>query len=1333
MAAGGELQRLAAAAAYRPQRLVLAAIEGRALVHWTERIEAAVLFADISGFTKLSEQLAKLGTRGAEEMTAALNRTFEAAIAAVHGWGGEVLAFGGDALTALFAARSGPHLPEAAQQARECAAAIHRAVDALGETAGVRLRVACGIGAGEVVLLGVDGGGEEAELLAAGPALHLAAEARGLASAGETFEDPSSAELPRPPAYPVRAPPPVPRVLAEAAAKGAFRALEPFLFTAVRERLRLGAAASVGEHRRIVCLFVNVRGLDPLERGEEARAFLGRLLRAVSRHGGMVNKFESADKGLLLMALFGAQTGHENDEERACALALHLLDEAKTARADGIQVELRAGINGGAAFAGDVGANVRKEFTVIGDTVNLAARLMSNAGWGGVLLGGAPTQRVQQRFRLARKDDLHVKGRAEPAQVHELVGEAPRVASRPSRGTSGRLVGRVDELAAIDAALAGAGAGRGGALWLAGEAGTGKSRLAREAAARAQAAGFEVLEAECAFDGAETPWLPLRAIVRALLQLPPVVTAAEASTRLRETLVEAGEPEARALEVLLGLPSPGGVVPPAPKVAAIFQRLVERACARKAHLFVLDDLQWIDFLSRVALGALAQQALAQRLLLFGAGRPPLTPPGPGARLGLGPLGPEEARALARLRLAGLATEARVEVVATRAAGNPFFVEELSRALVDAGLRGVGAADELPATVQAVVQARLDRLDPLDREVLRAAAAFGRTVSEALLAEVAPPGCTGARLQQALEALDGAELLEPAGPGTRAFPQGLLREVAYEGMPFARRRQLHRDIGAALERRLGENAAQEAEVLAHHFGLGEDERELPYAELAAQRARRLGRHEAAVRLWRRVVSAAPAQQGERRSRALAHLAETLADLGRHDEAIEAARRLESLAGGDAARAVEAATLAARALAFRGQLSRAREEAERAVAQAHAISAPLLAARARQVIAYVEWGTGDFRAADLTLRGVAAIARSTGDRAWLVRVLHHLAFAAHQRAQPAEEDRLLEEVRILSEGFGTRQERIRALTLRTLVAVRRLELALAAEVDRALREEAAASDEPFLTGGARRLDGLLARAEGRLADGALALRAAAELYRGCEARYDEAEARALTAELEAERGALAAALEEAEAATQRAGGHGDRLALSRAAFARAMVAWRCGLVEEAAREADGAAAIAAPLGLAAVELPARMLAAAAKGDVGALRTARDEAGRRRLAREAAVGFVLEAEALLRGGNSFGAQSAATEAGRRTKDPSLQARAQLCGARAMRAEGRLFEAAPSFEQAARALAGCGDLLEAGLAAIEAAGASGADVTALRAALEVEAARLTAPLAAGLRARFA
>jgi class 3 adenylate cyclase len=612
------------------------------------------------------------------------------------------------------------------------------------------------------------------------------------------------------------------------------------------EKIRRGRVLE-GERKLVTVLFADVvQSMELAERvdAEEWHRVLDRffqiLAAGVHRFEGTIDHFT----GDGIMALFGAPIAHEDHARRGCHAALDLVaalgEFASALGSRGLAFAVRIGINSGEVVLGRIGDDLDVEYTALGHTVGLAARMEQLAAPGTIYLTEHTARLVDGFFTLRDRGTPVMKGVTTPVRVYELVGPGPhrtRLDASRRRGFS-RLVGREAELARIWRLLEQAIAGDGQVAGVVGDAGVGKSRVCLEFVERCRAQGIAVHEAHCPAHGA-VPLLPIRELLQSLLALDPDEADAglRASVRDRLAALDAGLADAlpAALELLGVADDTVARGPVADREEALFafvRRVVAVLGASDPLVLLIDDAHWIDGASDAILRVVAGAIRGTRMLLlanFRAGWEASWMTGAdGLLVPLAPLGQVAAQALvAELLGADPSITSLVEPICERTGGNPFFIEEVVQALAAAGtLAGRAGAYRLaappetlaiPATVQSLLAARIDRLGTETRTVLQIAAVIGKQFDEALLEAIA--GLDGRTLRAALTALGEDEFVHelPGHPQARyAFRHPLTQEVAYHSQLGERRARLHGAVAAALERLRADRLGEHAELIAHHW-------------------------------------------------------------------------------------------------------------------------------------------------------------------------------------------------------------------------------------------------------------------------------------------------------------------------------------------------------------------------------------------------------------------------------------------------------------------------------------------------------------------------------------
>jgi class 3 adenylate cyclase/tetratricopeptide (TPR) repeat protein len=648
------------------------------------------------------------------------------------------------------------------------------------------------------------------------------------------------------------------------------------------EKILTSRSALEGERKQVTVLFADLKGSmelladrDPEEARQLLDPVLQRMMEAVHRYEGTVNQV----MGDGIMALFGAPLAHEDHAVRACYAALAMQDAMRrysdeVRRTHGVEVQIRVGLNSGEAVVRAIGNDLHMDYSAIGETTHLAARMEQLAPPGTIRLTAATLRLVEGFMRVNALGSVPVKGLTAPVEVFDLIGASTlrhRLQAAAARGLT-RFVGRDTELVALGQALARAAAGHGQVVALVGEAGVGKSRLVYECvhwrdcvgAGRSpshQTQGWLVLESASVSYGKATPYFPVLDLLRRYARVDERDDTRTIRAKvtgqlltLDETLQDAIPP---LLALLDALPEDSPFLrldPPQrrQRTLAALKRVLLRESQVQPVLVVFEDLHWIDSETQALLDSLAESLPTARLLLLVNYRPEYQHSLGGktfyTQLRLDPLPQASA---AEVLQALLGDDARLtpltQRLIARTEGNPFFLEESVRTLVETGLL-VGAPGayrlaqpldtfHVPATVQAVLAARIDRLPPEEKRLLQTAAVIGTEVPMPLLQAIAE--IPEAAFHHGLAHLQAAEFLYE----TRLFPEhaytfkhALTHEVAYGGLLQERRRVLHARIVEALEAFAGDRVTEQVERLAHHALRGEVwDKALVYCRQAGEKA------------------------------------------------------------------------------------------------------------------------------------------------------------------------------------------------------------------------------------------------------------------------------------------------------------------------------------------------------------------------------------------------------------------------------------------------------------------------------------------------------------------
>ena len=872
---------------------------------WRE-VDGSLVSVDLSGFTALAERLQARGRAGAEELVMAISGVFEGLIGIANRRGGDTLKFRGDALLILFSGDA--HAERACRAAWEMQWFIERTGETMSSVGEVNLRMSTGIYSGTCHFFLVES--SHRELVVAGPAATATIRLEDESGAGEVLVSPATAAAVGPDwlagerggaallaldREPDAAAPPV---VEDDGRPSVELELEPFVPIALRSYLRLEAGEA--EHRQVTAAFVKFTGVEALL-AQQGPAVVGEALDALGAIVGRVTSelgltwLESdidVDGGKLYLAA-GAPSTTGADEERMLRALRAILDE-------GSALTLRAGVHRGPAFAGDIGASARRTYAVMGDTVNLAARLAARAEPGEILATAEVLERSPTRFETAPQPFL-VKGKERAITAYSVgavtgVAEAERAQELP-------IIGREQELAELQAAVAASRLRQGQVAELVGEPGIGKSRLVEEL--KTMTVGFTQLVARCDQYGMSVPYLPFRSLLRPLAGITDAESPAEAGARLKPW-IEAVMPEFAPWLPLLAIPFDAEVpmTPETEEIEPAFRRervfkTVEEFLLRvlvMPTLIVFEDTHWIDDASHSVLLHLVRSSAPRPWLVAITRRPQGLPfvdePGDGQRvLELAALPGEETARLALAAAGEVAlSEELLGEVSERSGGNPLFVRELV-----AASRADGGVAALPETVETLITTRIDTLEPGDRFLLRNASVLGARFELDLLADVLADELADVGDLERWRRL--GEFVAWEGTNELRFRHDLFRTVAYEGLSFRRRREIHGRVGTVLESRAGQGSVELAPLLSLHFLHAEDyERAWRYSVAVGQLAQHRFANVDAAELFQRALAAA--EHLELPPLEVAHVAEALGDVcelaARYEEAGVAYRLARELA-------------------------------------------------------------------------------------------------------------------------------------------------------------------------------------------------------------------------------------------------------------------------------------------------------------------------------------------------------------------------------------------------------------------------------------------------------
>lgn len=640
------------------------------------------------------------------------------------------------------------------------------------------------------------------------------------------------------------------------------------------------------ERKQVTILFADLSGftslseeLDPEEITVLLNSFFEEIGEVVRRYDGQINKYIGDE----VMVLFGAPVAHEDDPERAVHAALEIMAAVANVEHDiEDEVQWHIGINSGLVVAGEVGASEKREYAVIGDAVNTASRILDEAEGGQILVGESVYERTRHAFEYLEFGAVSMKGKRDKVAVYQPLRALPRQRrlERTMQGGPSAFVGRSQELATLRSALGETSADGVRLVAVQAPAGSGKSRLLYEFQ-RSLPEQVQFLEGDALPFGEVTAYQPVLDLLRRAWALPSQ-TREELESEIRDRLEEQDLLDHLSVfEDLFSLdqtdPFYADHSPQRRRTLTIAALLTffERMTAEGPTVVAIDDIQWADQSTLELLGALIDRFARANILLILLARPEFDWPWSERHefrlVTLSPLTTGDSGQLVHALLDGEPSQQLVDYIVDRTGGNPFFTEELVRALDEEGALVLDGQYELarppdtlalPETVQGILSARIDRLELDPKRVLETAAVIGRSFEFEVLARVLDAEPTW--LDGHLATLVETQFLEPPPAGSRShrFVHALTRDVAY-GLPLNRvRRGLHADVARAIEDLSPDTTETHPEILAHHYTEAQDvDSAVPLWQRAAQRALQRSANAEAIAHVEKALSLVRTSKGE----------------------------------------------------------------------------------------------------------------------------------------------------------------------------------------------------------------------------------------------------------------------------------------------------------------------------------------------------------------------------------------------------------------------------------------------------------------------------------------
>ncbi len=835
----------------------------------------STLFADISGFTPLTEAFAlELGPkRGGEELTTHLNRVYDQLISVLHDYHGSVIGFSGDSITCWFDQDlDGRHAVRCALEMQEKMEEVAQIKTQLGREIILGLKVTVAIGSVKRFMVGMaDYTFMDAM---AGKTVERMATAESFAKAGDvvidyqTFkalsdhltvsawhEDPETKEK-----YAAISSlsldvqkNPWPAVKDSLLS---FDQIDEWLLPAVASRINSGLGDFLTELRPAAALFLRFTGIQfdtDNSAPDKLREFIQSVQRIIMRLEGSLIQLTIGDKGSYLYAAFGAPIAHENDVERAALAALALQEEcAQFTFINSLQI----GISHGLMRTGAYGGSQRRTYGVLGDHVNLSARLMSKAPAGQIYISQRAQRKISKLFEWEQLPPMQVKGKAQPIQVHRLVKSKLRQAIRLNEPEySLPMIGRESELQHVTELIEEVLEGKGQIIGITAEAGMGKSRLSAEVIRLCMDDGMSGYGGECQSFGTNTSYLVWQPILQSLFHSAEVTD--EASTnRFLENLTEeitlinqSLVPRIPLLGPLLQIDIPENDLTKSldaktrkTSLQAFIVDVILAKSLQQPIILVFEDCHWLDPLSLELIEVLGRSIEQSPIFLLLVYRPPdsLKTQLPQVHelpnfteITLDTFSKDEAEKLIKIKVEQYFDDSSVpqkfiNLVIKKAAGNPFYLDEIINFIKD---KEINLEDEralekidLPNTIYSLVLSRIDNLTESQKMAIKVASVIGRLFTAAMVWGVYPTNEITTMVKQDLNTLSELELTpveQPEPELTYLFKHIVTQEVAYESLPYKTRAKLHGQIGDYIEFKFPDDIENNLNILAFHFDKSEN--------------------------------------------------------------------------------------------------------------------------------------------------------------------------------------------------------------------------------------------------------------------------------------------------------------------------------------------------------------------------------------------------------------------------------------------------------------------------------------------------------------------------------
>ncbi|MEO0216003.1 MAG: AAA family ATPase [candidate division WOR-3 bacterium] len=888
-------------ATFLPRKVVAAKIfkEGPKPV---ETFNTTLLFADISGFTAMSEKLARLGKEGAEEVNKIINDFFGPLIKIVYKWQGDIYRFGGDAFLAFFPEET--EIQSSSERAINAGVEIAKFVRDHSVTktkvGTFKIKVHIGLTKGTVYFQDLKnnfflGGRIVNQLMAmidfAGP---------GEIVVSSEIKNELRDVIFKPKAHlwkyiGMKKKSVEPQIeikkLSPDVVKKNFAVLENYIPDWLLKRIELKPFFDHkdGEHRKIAVVFLHFSGIpydeNPRKAQELLMHFYSIVDATIKKYDGWINAIDIYKDSERILAVFGFPKAYEDDEKRAVLFTYEILNHPELKK-----LNLRAGINSGSIFAAPVGNELRREYTTLGDAVNLSARLGAKAENRTIVVSEPIFNKTFALFDYESLGEKEFKGKKKKIPVYKLTKkkEIEKKALTRWISESERIVGRDRELAKIKDLVELCTRNKGQILAITGEPGIGKSRLTQELIKLSEKAGFQVLKGNCISYGSAFSYHPWVDILTEFFGILPADSVKIRAEKIKRTSIGVDKKLIDWLPVigeLMGVPFPETSLTKyldakikKQRVLDIIFDFIKFITRSKPVNIIIEDLHWADSASMELVNYIGRNIENKPILLTLVYRPlkkkeEFMEKNWTTEIVLKELSKEDSIELVKnlLGMKDIPDDLKKAIV-EKSQGNPFYIEELVKSMIEQGyvveekgawrFKGDIKRLQLPDTVEALILSRIDRLDLQDRDVLQVASILGREFDEFLLNGIYPQSQI---LKKSLHNLGRLDLIKEEKGEKQAryfFKHILTREVAYGTLSFARKQELHRQVGTFIETELKDRKEEFLGLLSYHFYAGGDyDKSLLYSVEAGEKAKKVYANEEAIEFFTRAIESYEKLEGK----------------------------------------------------------------------------------------------------------------------------------------------------------------------------------------------------------------------------------------------------------------------------------------------------------------------------------------------------------------------------------------------------------------------------------------------------------------------------------------